>query len=332
MGKSSVGLNSDQLNRLNKLFENHKTSTSGVSEKQITDVVEETFGIEWEQILDDFEYVSNDSDSTNLYFLLRPLAQQNSKKSDNIEVKRLTPFEVDFFLKEFDTCAESHDQPEYLTVEQLSEAFKYWKTIHFALDQKFKKRKTENGDNYKQDNHIVNAADFLLIMLDIKPDGRGLTLAQIGKFADLYETHKRAAVGINPFASRKVFEELSITINSELQLLFESAQPAGKLLIELILAAAELNQDVGEKLPVLSLCEVVTAIREFIGLDLSNNGVLMPKKYANFVKNAKECLEGSAQLYLEKFDGIHNINIADYMQVVLFSDKHTEHCPYDTKH
>ncbi|XP_050434990.1 uncharacterized protein LOC126842143 [Adelges cooleyi] len=334
----SVGLNSDQLNRLNNLFENHKTSTGGVSEKQIAGVVKETFGIEWEQILDDFSYVSDEPDSTNLYFLLTTLAQQENKKSDDIEVKWLTPFEVDFFLKEFDTCVESHDQPEYLTLEQLSETFKYWKTIHFALDQKFKKLKTGNGDNSKQDNHIVNAAEFLLIMLEMKPDGRGLTLAQIGKFADLYETHKRAAVGINPFASRKVFEELGITINSELQLLFESAQPAGILLIELILAAAELNKDVGEESPVLSLCEVVTAIREFVGLDLSNDGVLMPKEYANYVEKAKQILIRStnptenARRYLMKFDGINNRNVADYMQVVFFIVEHTKHCPYDAKH
>ncbi|XP_050434893.1 uncharacterized protein LOC126842075 [Adelges cooleyi] len=175
-------------------------------------------------------------------------------------------------------------------------------------------------------------------MLEIKPDGRGLTLAQVGKFSGLHETHKRATGGINPFASRKVFEELGITINSELQVLFETVQPAGKLLIELILAAAELNKDVGERSRVLSLCEVVIAIQKFNNLDLINDGVLIPKEYANFVKKSKQILKWStkptenALRYLMKFDGINNRNIADYMQVVFFIDKHTKHCPYATIH
>ncbi|XP_050434987.1 uncharacterized protein LOC126842141 [Adelges cooleyi] len=135
-----------------------------------------------------------------------------------------------------------------------------------------------------------------------------------------------------------MFEDLGIPTNDELQKLFESTRPAGKLLMDLILVAAERNQKVDGKLPVLSLCEVVTAIREFIGLDLSNDGVLVPKEYANYVEEAKQFLERSAhptknvRRYLKKFDGINNRNVADFMQVVLFIDKHTEHCPYDTKH
>ncbi|XP_050431602.1 uncharacterized protein LOC126840136 [Adelges cooleyi] len=143
----SIELDSAQLIKLNKLFEDHKMSTNEISEKTIAKVVEKTFRTEWKPLLVDFEYEKNQFDSTNLYNLLRALGQGNIKNSKDIKADGLTPFELDFFLEEFDTCLESYEHPKYINFQQLSESFKYWKTMKDALNRKIDEYKIEYGGN-----------------------------------------------------------------------------------------------------------------------------------------------------------------------------------------
>ncbi|XP_050434888.1 uncharacterized protein LOC126842072 [Adelges cooleyi] len=328
----SIGLNSDQLQLLNKQFENYKKAKNGISEEQIAQFVYETFGMKWDDPSIIYGYDSDEYDSTNLFYLLRALAEHDNKSSDKFKGNRLTPFEVDFFLEEFVTCIGSYEQPRYLALQELSKAFQYWKTMNDALNAKLEKLKSEKGDDY-----VLHAGEFLLIMLEIKPVGRGLTIAQIEMFDTLYEAHKTSG-SVDRVACEKVFEELGITVNDELELLFNSQRPAGILLMDLIILAAERNTAVEEnELSVLSLCEVISAINEFQMLDGNTNGVLSPNEYASFVDESSPFLIESEEPvknlknYLKKFDGVNVINVAEYMEVVFFIDKHTEDCPYSTK-
>ncbi|XP_050444061.1 uncharacterized protein LOC126847724 [Adelges cooleyi] len=369
----SMGLNSVQLKQFKKYFENHKKCTGGVSEEEIEQVVKESFGIEWKQSDIYFGYSSDEPDSMNLFYLLGALAEKDNKipdniisetcvkeigikSSDNIIIDKgeiLTPFEVYFYLDEFIACAMSHRQPGYLTLQQLSKVFKYWTTINSRLNAKSKELEIEKGVRY-----VINTADFLLIMLEIKPEGRGLTLAQLKMFVALYEKHKTSkqvfqdlgrkmefgcckkqkttglAITIDPDESEKVFNELGITIDDELELLFKSELPAGKLLMYLIIVAAERNTAVEDnELIVLSPSEVVFAIKEFNKMKIDNDGLVSPYGFASFKAESSIILESKcskeARQYFWKLDGINTLNVAEYMEILSFVEKHVESEPED---
>ncbi|XP_050431603.1 uncharacterized protein LOC126840137 [Adelges cooleyi] len=144
-------------------------------------------------------------------------------------------------------------------------------------------------------------------------------------FVSLYEEHKMSD-SIHPAASETVFDDIGIAINHKLKVLFESGQPVGTLLVDLMSVAAERNTAVRKNELRLSLCEIITAIKEFIEIDVDDNGVLSPAEYANFVEMAYILLGKSAETnekvkyYLMKFDGINSTSAAEYMVVVFFMD------------
>ncbi|XP_050444100.1 uncharacterized protein LOC126847748 [Adelges cooleyi] len=327
----SVGLNSDQLIELNKLFGNHKKCTHGVDEEDVSKVVREFFGIKWKRPEINFAFYPNEPDSINLSNLLRVLAEKD-KRSDNIKAKIHKYFDVNFFLDEFITVCESYDQPGYLNLQQLSEVFSYWETITVRLNEKIKELKIAIGGNAHR--HLINAADFLLIMLEIKPVGNGITPAQAEKFGRLYEEHKTPGlvITIDPDESEKVFNELGITIDDELKLLFISNRPAEILLKDLILAAAERTGAFEEeKLRVISTSEVVYAINDFNVTDADKDGLLSPHEYSGHeddldsilkpMEVSEEVIE-DLQIYLKKFDGKKKLNFAEFVVTVTFVDIH----------
>ncbi|XP_050434936.1 uncharacterized protein LOC126842099 [Adelges cooleyi] len=312
----STGLDSVQLIRLHELFENHSTSTNGVDEEQIAQVVKEYFGLEWKDTEKMFNYNKDESDSLNLNNLLLTLAKKGEKSSD--KVKKLTFSDVSFYLEEFEECNELG----YLNLQQLSKVFTNWKTVNDALNAKSEELKNEKGEDHK-----IIATEFLLIMIEIKPEGHGLNIAQIETFDSLYEAHKTSG-SIDRVACEKVFEELGITVNDELELLFNSQRPAERLLMDLIILAAERNTVVEEnELSVLRLNDVVTAINEFIKMDRNNDYVLSPEEYEDYLNGSSTAFTGSAETvrkaenYLRKFDGFQTINALEYIESCIFHAK-----------
>ncbi|XP_050444093.1 uncharacterized protein LOC126847744 [Adelges cooleyi] len=318
----SLGLNSDQLVELNKLFENHKKCTHGIDEEDMRLIVE-SFGNIWENYQDNFGFYPNEPDSINLSELLKALSQKE-KNSDKTEVNTLTSFEVNFYLDELLDVADSHDQTGYLTLPQLPEVFEYWKTINVRLTEKSKELEIKKGDR-----HLINAADFLLIMLEIKPAGNGITLAQVEKFGRLYKEHKTPGlvITIEPDESENVFIELGITIDDELKLLLISNRPAEILLMNLILAAAERTSAFGEKeLRVKSLGEVVSALNEFIRLDDDKDGLLAPHQCPGGEDDRNPNttpMEVSEELQgdLKKSKDIKTVNFAVFLERMYFDEK-----------
>ncbi|XP_050439934.1 uncharacterized protein LOC126845328, partial [Adelges cooleyi] len=235
-------------------------------------------------------------------------------------VKKLTFSDVSFYLEEF----EDDNELGYLNIQQLSKKFNNWKSVNNALNAKSVELKKEKGDD-----HEIMATEFLLIMMEINPTGNGLTIAQIEMFDGLYEAHKTSG-SVDRVACEKVFKELGMTVNDELELLFNSQRPAGRLLMDLIILAAERNTAVEEnELSVLSLNDVVTAINEFIKMDNNNDCLLSPKEYENYVDTSRTVFKGSeetvekAKHCLSKFDDIQTINALDYIKAVFFIQNHT---------
>ncbi|XP_050444054.1 uncharacterized protein LOC126847720 [Adelges cooleyi] len=320
----SIELNSDQLEELKKLYENCKKTTNGISKDEIAHVVKETFGIEWENLQTNFEYHSNLPDSVNLINLLWALAATDNQTIDKVKVNALISNEVSIFLEEFVAEAELHKQRGYINLQQLSEVFEHWKMVNDALNAKRKVLKTENPDDY-----VMNAVEFLLLMIEIKPEGYGLNQAQIEMFGNLYEAHKTSD-GIDPVESEKVFNELGISINDELRQLFKSTGPAEVLLIDLIVAAAERNKATEEnEWKLLSPSEVVFYVNQFNEIDDDNDGLVSLDEYADFMNmlekvlanNLPEAIE-KMQDYLKSFYSIKTINVVVHMEYVLFMTKH----------
>ncbi|XP_050433608.1 uncharacterized protein LOC126841281 [Adelges cooleyi] len=301
----STGLNSDQLKLLAGLYENTELSINEITDENITQFIKEHFGIE--QLTNIFRCDPNVPELINLNDLLMVLAKNDNKNADKTKVKNLTPTEVEHYLGEFIAHTEIHNQPGYLTPRQLQGLFKSL-NLKDALEALPNEIKIKKGGNY-----VMNGADFLFIMLAIKPEGNGLTLAQLEKFVSLYEAHS-----IDPVASQKIFEELGITTKEhELNLLFKHDRPAEKLLIDIIVYAAERSRTVEKnESRLLDQSEVVSCVSNFNMLDENEDGLLSGDECAFFVEKLKTVLElmtkGSvkdsltfekAQIFLKKFDG-----------------------------
>ncbi|XP_050444323.1 uncharacterized protein LOC126847923 [Adelges cooleyi] len=204
--------------------------------------------------------------------------------------------------------AQSHEQLGFLTLRQLSEVFNYWKTMNDTLKLKSEHLKSGKGEGY-----VLYVAEFLLIMLDIKRPGNGLTLTQIKKFGILYEAQKTSG-RIDPAKSEKLFNDLGITVNNELKLLFKSDGRVGILLMDLIMAAAERNKILMENdLRVISPSEVMYARNDFNEFDDSKDGELSPKEYADnkaYLNPISKSMEQSAKPIIK------NVNFAEFLEML----------------
>ncbi|XP_050444071.1 uncharacterized protein LOC126847733 [Adelges cooleyi] len=320
----STGLNSYQLETLQNLYKPYKTTRNGVKEETIRPVVENIFGMEWEDPDSEFGFYLDESDSMHLFNLLRMMAFNEIKHTDQIQVKKLTLSEVQFYLDEFEKRFEFYKQDGYLNLQQLSQVFVNWKTVNDALNERKKQLEIENKKDY-----VMNAADFLLTIIEIKPKGLGLTLAQIKMFIDLYDAHKTSD-GINAAASRGVFQELGIQIDDVLEKRFKSERTAEILLKDLIIVAAERNMTVPKnERRALRVSEVVSVVQYFNVLDINKDGLLSSDEYMEdlkgdfedalvSIKESPEAIE-RAQHYINViFKGNKTINVAEYTELMLF--------------
>ncbi|XP_050431231.1 uncharacterized protein LOC126839855 [Adelges cooleyi] len=330
----SAGLDREQLESLAKLFEGPKNGKHLVNEKQIAQFVHESFGMNYNNHDTFYEHESNEFDSLILQYLLIPLAEYNKKGSDKNQGKRLTPYEVRFFLEQFSLLTQINSQPGYLTLKQLSKA-EYLKTMNDAFNAKLEQLIAEKGDE-----HVMNAVDFLLVILEIKPKGRGLTLKQVKDFGSLYVEDQSGTGSIDFLKCKEVFKELGIsTTEDKLEQIFESDGPAGRILMNLIVAAAERNMAVKDtELRVFTLCEIFAIISDFIELDVDEDGVLSPDEYAEFVEESYNDLRtisrpiDEPKRILKKFeDNNKMMNIADYMRILYFTTLHDGICPFANK-
>ncbi|XP_050444108.1 uncharacterized protein LOC126847755 [Adelges cooleyi] len=340
----SNGLTGDQLTRLSEVFKDYKITIDQVDQKKLGQIIEESFGIRYDEP-ESFGYTLGQPDSMNLVNLLRNLPYRLNACSYNIDsdntfqVKRLRTIDVTVFLDEFVQHIISNDQPGYLTFEQLSKLFKDWKTFNKALNAKIKELKLKNDVNY-----VMNAVDFLLMMMEIKPAGGGLTLAQLEKFDSLYENRNTQTGSIDPAASEEVFKELGLTTEelSELKPLFDSSDSAATLLVDLIVAAAERNKMVAENdITAFCLTEVITTMMTFKHIDSNHDGVLSPNEYDGFMEDVISYLSEESvkatekgQNYIKKFDNEDKtLNFAKYMEIVLLCTKYIipqSCCPKDS--
>ncbi|XP_050424275.1 uncharacterized protein LOC126835619 [Adelges cooleyi] len=196
----SIGLNSTQLCEIIDLYENHKMSAGRIAEEKITQLMENFFGIQESKKL--FDRDSNGNNAVDLKMLLLTLAYKDKKTHDCFQTQMLTPFEVEFFLSVFTEHANSSNQDGRLSLQQLPGVLEDFKLDDTEIDKVVKKLKVDKKKrifskagytmskflnlNSIKAQFVINEADFLLIMLEIKPEGYGLDLQQIEKFVDLY--------------------------------------------------------------------------------------------------------------------------------------------------
>ncbi|XP_050444257.1 uncharacterized protein LOC126847892 [Adelges cooleyi] len=273
----------------------------------------------------EIRFRSDQPDSMNLFNLLWTLVDNKVKRVDKTKVKKLTFLEVTLYLDEFEELFKSHNQNGYIYLKQLSGFFGYWQTINYALHKKFKNLETD-------DYTVMNAVDFLLTIMDIKPKGRGLTLAQIEMFVDLYEAHKTSD-GIDADASGEVFQTLGIQIEDDLKNLLTSKRSPEVLLMDLIIVAAERNITVPKnEIRVYTVIEVVTGTRQFMKMDKNGDGLLSPDEYAadfeyestRDLASSKESPEvfDRAQHYINNiFKANKAINVAEFTEICLLAVK-----------
>ncbi|XP_050442875.1 uncharacterized protein LOC126846997 [Adelges cooleyi] len=185
-----------------------------------------------------------------------------------------------------------------------------------ALNAKVLKLKAQKDVDY-----VMNAVEFLLVVLEIKPKGLGLTLAEIEKFMSLYEANPG---DIDPVECEKVFNELGITTTEGE---FDYDQPTGKLLMDLVIAAAERNTSFEKKdLRVLCTIEVALAIKQFNNFDGDKDGLMSSDEYKKFVAETEMLtLEPpqkikTATIFLNKYNG-RTVNFAEFLEIILFISK-----------
>ncbi|XP_050437947.1 uncharacterized protein LOC126844120, partial [Adelges cooleyi] len=221
----SIGLNSTQLCEIIDLYENHKMFAGRIAEEKITQLMENFFGIQESKKL--FDRDSNGNNAVDLKMLLLTLAYKDKKTHDCFQTQMLTPFEVEFFLSVFTEHANSSNQDGRLSLQQLPGVLEDFKLDDTEIDKVVKKLKVDKKKrifskagytmskflnlNSIKAQFVINEADFLLIMLEIKPEGYGLDLQQIEKFVDLYNNCPKTDSGsIEPLEIQKIFKEFGM--------------------------------------------------------------------------------------------------------------------------
>ncbi|XP_050440152.1 uncharacterized protein LOC126845533 [Adelges cooleyi] len=328
----SIGLNSVQLKLLNTLYKN---SPTGITDNDSTQFVKQYFGIEpATNIFRNDPILTN---LVNLNYALRWLVINDNLNSDQVKNKKLNPFEVDYYLDVFFTHAVTHQHPGLFTVDELSGVDKTLGLL--AIQEEISKELEINKDEI----YFMNAIEFLLVMLYIKPKGNGLTLEQLEKFVKLYEFHSTLP-GIDSEACKKVFQELGIKMTEhESKILLQSNESIEKVLMNLMKFAAERSNTVEKnESKLLGQNEIVACINKFNQLDNRCDGLLRYDKYSSFVDKLKMVLnemKGSekdshtfekGKNILKKFDGSNGVGVkkllhfAEFAEIVLFCITHIE--------
>ncbi|XP_050441521.1 uncharacterized protein LOC126846276 [Adelges cooleyi] len=297
----SVGLNEDQINNCIELYKNRKDIHYIQSIPYLLGTV---FRIQNAENV--FTYNPEEVDYIHFSKLFLVFAYKGTK--DWFEYNMLTSFEVHFYLKMFIRDVQSLNQHGYLTRHQLSVVFEH---LYLNVDEK-----AINLVNKIIDGDKINPPEFLLIMLEVQPEGNGLNQAQIEEFITLYTLPKTETGSINPLKIHNIFKEFRMAIESYVDLMiFESNRPAAKELMELMLVTAVRSRTVNENEDeVLSTNEVKSLIYDFKQLDTDKDGLLCNNE-AEVVLGAFRAKNISVGTF--NFNG-NEINVAEYLLLNLF--------------
>ncbi|XP_050443607.1 uncharacterized protein LOC126847431 [Adelges cooleyi] len=189
----------------------------------------------------------------------------------------LMPVEVELYLEKFVTLLKDNQNNGFLHHKQLLGLFKELNIKNEELE------KAENLIPKDEEGHaIANQAEFLLIMLDVLPEGNGLSQKQLEKFVELY--NKTTTRSIDPKIIQKIFKEFEMTRTPHKEL-FRSNRPAAKELMELLIVTAERSKTAHRNEIVLSTPKVRTLVSNFKKNDYNNNGILSGEEAIEFVKD-----------------------------------------------
>ncbi|XP_050421920.1 uncharacterized protein LOC126834196 isoform X2 [Adelges cooleyi] len=292
----SFGLNSEQLTEIIRLYENHKMSSSEITAETITKFKKEFFGIqEPEKIIPcdsspklpteptamtEDDTCTDEANAVDLKKLLLTLAYEDKKTHDSFKTQMLTYFEVEFFLRVFTEHAMSSDQNGCIGVQQLPELLK---------DLKLKKTEIENIVEKHKVKFVINEADFLLIMLETKPEGYGLDLDQIQMLINLYHFDYISDTGrIDPKEVQDLFIEFNMARpKHDSKLLFECNRSPAKELMELVLVTAERSRKKYTRKGFIHTTIVRSILSDFVEHDKNGDCLLSKKELATMMKSIK---------------------------------------------
>ncbi|XP_050424351.1 uncharacterized protein LOC126835661 [Adelges cooleyi] len=191
------------------------------------------------------------------------------------------PFEVELFLEVFMRHARRLGQHGYLNRNQLLHVFADLNIKPMSEAEQYIPRSSRGGG-------LAHAAEFLLIMLEVLPEGVGLNKAQIEEFVRLYRHHQVESGSIDPLEIKRIIIELKmVTAPYHDILLFRYNRPAAIQLMELMIITAERSKTAPRNIickeKVLSTPEVRSMISKFKKLDRDGDGLLSGNEAENFV-------------------------------------------------
>ncbi|XP_050422200.1 uncharacterized protein LOC126834371 [Adelges cooleyi] len=159
--------------------------------------------------------------------------------------------------------------------------------------------------------YVVTAPEFLLIIIDILPEGNGLSEAQIGQLNELYTRRQTASGSIDKEYIQPVFEAFEMATKEHNPLLkFKTDRPAAKELMDLMLVMAERSKtDHGDDEVVLRTDDVRILLFQFTQFDKDGNGILSETESTTFVNEFRKNNPGVENIY--SFDD-KEINIAEF--------------------
>ncbi|XP_050424364.1 uncharacterized protein LOC126835667 [Adelges cooleyi] len=269
----STGLHEDQIKKCIELYKNR-------DEKNIASVIARTmrnvFGIEYPNEV--FKYDSKEPYHTHFTDLFLVLAYNGT--ITRFEDTTLMPFEVELYLKMFNKHAAAALIPQrgYLDRNQLSDVFK---DLNINGKEKTEAVKLVPWSQVSDKGvGLCSAAELLLIMLHILPEGNGLNQSQIEDLNKLYKTDTAC---IDRLKIQEILIEFGMATESNKDLLlFKSNRPAAIVLMELMIITAERSKTVHKNETVLSTQEVRILISHFKKLDTDHDGLLSDDEAKQF--------------------------------------------------
>ncbi|XP_050425070.1 uncharacterized protein LOC126836087 [Adelges cooleyi] len=186
------------------------------------------------------------------------------------EIKMRKHLKEKTFINDIISRLDNYKQDGYLTYQQLTSVFEL---LDLEIIQKIQIEKLSG--------YIFNQADFLFIMIEILPNGSGLTLKQVQEFDKLYRQRL-----INPREIKKIFIGLNMANESHQELMqFRYNRPADKELMELMIVTAQRSRAVNPKdEAVLSTQEVRSLVSTFTNLNKGQNGILSKAEVKPYVE------------------------------------------------
>ncbi|XP_050420909.1 uncharacterized protein LOC126833534 isoform X2 [Adelges cooleyi] len=263
----STGLNKEQIEKCILLYK---------YPFNIPHSKKEDFGIKYPNI--DFEWKFNQPRHFNIKNLVLSLAYEGTK--DNFENPMLTSFEVDYYVKKFYEYTINLKHPGWLPFAKIED---FLRSINIEEEQLDKAMGiipwSERGLGFE------SAVEFLSVMIDILPEGNGLSQSQIEEFMDLYTSHIIEETGsIDPLEVKKIFNGFGMFMPREEQ--FDFYRPAAIELMELMIVTAERSRTVHKNEIVLSTQEVRLLVAGFKRYDTDHDGLLYESQAKRFLEDS----------------------------------------------